>query len=82
FDITLNGQSIPFEVEAIRKVYNGSIKRDERENDPELYYHETDIAFRYPMKPLSYCNLKVEEGAQELSVTRQELTLAAIEDDY
>ncbi|WP_051786098.1 glycoside hydrolase family 38 N-terminal domain-containing protein [Endozoicomonas numazuensis] len=83
FDITLNGQSIPFEVEDVRKVYNGSIKRDESENDPELYYHEIDIAFRHSMKPLSYCNLRVEEGVQELSVTRQELTLAAIEDnDY
>ncbi|WP_252178078.1 glycoside hydrolase family 38 C-terminal domain-containing protein [Endozoicomonas sp. 4G] len=82
FDITLKGQSIPFEVEAIRKVYNGSIKRDESENDPELYYYETDIAFRQAMKPLSYCNLNVEEGGQEHSVTRQEMVLAAIEDDH
>ena len=78
----LDGHSIPFEVEEVRKVYCGSIKRDEKDNDPELYYYETDVVFRHALMPLSYQNLQVVNSDQSVKVTACKRTEAFVEDTF
>lgn len=54
-------KEIEFDVKAKEKVYYGSIKRDPKENDPNLYYYRHTITFNKKVKPLSFNSLKVIE---------------------
>lgn len=63
FSISKSGKKIVYEIEEQRRVYSGSIQRDEKDNDPSLYYYETDIIFQQNMLPASYHNLEITEVA-------------------
>ena len=83
FALEFEGQTIPFDIEEVRKVYCGSIQRNEVDNDPDLYYYETDVVFCHPLKPLSYLNIQVVEGgASPLSSSFETIENQSIEDSF
>ncbi len=83
FSLSFNGQTIIFDVEEVRKVYRGSIQRRDEDNDPDLYYYETDVVFRQPLKPLSYLNVIIhEESGRNLIPNPKVNDHLSIEDAY
>lgn len=70
------GNKIPFQIISKERVYSGSIKRSEKEHNPELYYYITKIYVNYKLNPMSITKLKVvqceEEIGKEISIIEKE----------
>jgi mannosylglycerate hydrolase len=62
-----DGSKISFDVLGQIKHYSGSINRDKKDNDPKLYYYETNIKITKEMKPLSYEGIVVKETDNKLN---------------
>lgn len=60
-------EAVPFDLLTRKKVYAGSIQRDERHNDPDKYYYELRVRIRISLAATSYTALRVEPLAQETS---------------
>ncbi len=56
------GNPVPFDIHHVEKTYSGSIKRTEAEQDPDLYYYQTEVSFRYPLPASGFECLKVVSG--------------------
>lgn len=56
-----NGENLEYSVISKEKVYRGSIKRDESEHNPELYYYITKIYVNYQLEPFSLAKIVVNE---------------------
>ncbi len=65
FNISCNG-NINYDVIDVEKVYSGSINRNEKDNDPELYYYKTTINFNHKVNPLSFTSIKVIENENQI----------------
>ncbi len=57
----LQGNSIAFDVINIERTYSGSIQRNSKENDPNQYYYQTEIAFPYHLPASGFTSLQVVE---------------------
>ena len=60
----LQGNDIAYDVLNTELVYRGSIQRDSKENDPSLYYYQTEIAFAHPLPASGFTSLQVVETEQ------------------
>ncbi|WP_294093885.1 glycoside hydrolase family 38 C-terminal domain-containing protein [uncultured Cetobacterium sp.] len=56
-----SGNEIKYNILSQEKVYRGSIKRNESEHNPELYYYITTLLIEHTLSPLSLERIKIYE---------------------
>ncbi|MGL4998767.1 MAG: glycoside hydrolase family 38 C-terminal domain-containing protein [Cetobacterium sp.] len=56
------GNEIKYNILSQEKIYRGSIKRNESEHNPELYYYITTILIEHTLSPLSLEQMKIYES--------------------
>ncbi|MDD1783328.1 hypothetical protein LRP49_19340 [Enterovibrio sp. ZSDZ35] len=71
---TVSGEPVAFDVIAQSQHYNGSIQRDPKDNDPNGYYYQTEIAIRHSMPALGFTSLVIEETRDALTPIDEKAT--------
>lgn len=62
-----DGQQVVYELLKTEKTYRGTIQKNPANNDPELYYYQSDIEFTYPVKASSFVSLQINELSSDPS---------------
>lgn len=73
-----HGAPIPYDLYACERVYSGSIRKDEKTYDPDLYYYETQIMVSLKLAPTSVNIFHIEETTAPVNIPYTE----SIENDY
>ncbi len=68
-----DGTEVDYDLVSKEKVYYGSINRDEKDNDPDLYYYKSIVNFKKQLKPLSYNSVKVTEVIKEKIIKQSDI---------
>lgn len=83
FAIEKDGQLIPFDLLETKKEYAGSIRRLEKDMDPEQFYYIHKIALAVELPSLSFETYQVVEAPSSLAETDQTQSKKCwIENDY
>ncbi|MGG5314535.1 glycoside hydrolase family 38 C-terminal domain-containing protein [Enterococcus sp. AZ072] len=83
FTIEKDGQSIPYDLLETKKEYAGSIRRLEKDQNPEQYYFIHRIALEVELPSLSFETYQVVEAQSSLPETDQtQAGKPLIENDY
>lgn len=56
------GHPINYDLLNVNKTYRGTIQKNEADNDPDLYYYQSDIAFSYALNASSLTSLQIIES--------------------
>ncbi|PSU33885.1 glycosyl hydrolase-related protein [Photobacterium lutimaris] len=79
--LDMEGQEIKVDVFCSKRVYRGSIQRDESTNDPSLYYYQSDVEFYYPLPASGYTSVQLVEGEGDAKTTAIASDQLVIEND-
>ncbi|WEM44523.1 glycoside hydrolase family 38 C-terminal domain-containing protein (plasmid) [Photobacterium sp. DA100] len=79
--LDLEGRQIEVDVLSTKRVYRGSIQRDESMNDPSLYYYQSEVEFYYPLPASGHTSVQLVEQEGEAAAEAIASNQVMIEND-